>query len=129
MPSYTIYSLSMNKRKRQNPAPLQSRKNPKTRFIKLRFDKTFVMGFQKTVWRWYRQNAPVLPWRKTKNPYYIFVSEVMLQQTQIPRVLVKYPEFLQTYPPTEPLAKALLGGLRWWDIFEKIRGILQARAV
>src|SRR3989344_3884995 len=103
MPSYTIYSLSMNKRKCQN--------------------------FQKTVWRWYRQNAPVLPWRKTKNPYYIFVSEVMLQQTQIPRVLVKYPEFLQTYPPTEPLAKALLGGLRWWDIFEKIRGILQARAV
>ncbi len=82
MPSYTIYSLSMNKRKCQN--------------------------FQKTVWRWYRQNAPVLPWRKTKNPYYIFVSEVMLQQTQIPRVLVKYPEFLRAYSTIEALAKAPL---------------------
>jgi len=64
--------------------------------------------FQKTVWRWYRQNAPVLPWRKTKNPYHIFLSEVMLQQTQIPRVLIKYPQFLKLFPTIKALAKAPL---------------------
>ena len=64
--------------------------------------------FQKTVWQWYHLNAPALPWRKTKNPYHIFVSEVMLQQTQIPRVLIKYPEFLKTFPTIQSLAKSPL---------------------
>lgn len=64
--------------------------------------------FKKTVWQWYRQHAPVLPWRETKNPYHIFVSEIMLQQTQIPRVLKTYPQFLRAFPTTKALAKAPL---------------------
>ncbi|OGZ43964.1 MAG: hypothetical protein A3J55_00845 [Candidatus Ryanbacteria bacterium RIFCSPHIGHO2_02_FULL_45_17b] len=65
-------------------------------------------NFQKIVWQWYRLHTPALPWRNTKNPYHIFVSEVMLQQTQIPRVLVKYPEFLKIFPTIKALAKAPL---------------------
>lgn len=56
-----------------------------------------------------------MPWRKTKNPYKIVVSEVMLQQTQAARVLEKYPEFLGAFPTIEALAKASLAEvLRIW---------------
>ncbi len=65
-------------------------------------------NFKKKIWRWRRQNAPALPWRKTKNPYYIFVSEVMLQQTQIARVLIKYPRFLKAFPAIQSLAASPL---------------------
>jgi len=47
-----------------------------------------------------------LPWRKTKDPYKIWVSEVMLQQTQVDRVLPKYKDFIQTFPTPAALAKA-----------------------
>ncbi|MDD1721700.1 MAG: A/G-specific adenine glycosylase, partial [Euryarchaeota archaeon] len=49
-----------------------------------------------------------LPWRKTNDPYKILVSEVMLQQTQVERVLRKYEQFLQCFPTFEGLAKAPL---------------------
>ncbi|TSC69283.1 MAG: A/G-specific adenine glycosylase [Parcubacteria group bacterium Gr01-1014_70] len=100
----------MNTRKRQSPATLQSRKrkNPETRYVKLRLDKAFVTGFQKRVWEWHQNHASLMPWRKTRNPYHIFVSEVMLQQTQIPRVLVKYQLFLTEFPTVSALSKAPL---------------------
>lgn len=50
-----------------------------------------------------------LPWRKTKNPYRILVSEVMLQQTQVDRVIPKYKSFLKRFPTVQDLAKASLG--------------------
>ncbi|MCK9344816.1 MAG: A/G-specific adenine glycosylase [Candidatus Pacebacteria bacterium] len=57
-----------------------------------------------------------MPWRKTKNPYKILVSEVMLQQTQVSRVLEKYPEFLKAFPAVETLAKAPLSEvLKVWQ--------------
>ena len=46
-----------------------------------------------------------MPWRKTKDPYKILVSEVMLQQTQVARVLPKYKEFMQEFPTLKALAK------------------------
>src|SRR3989344_4201187 len=49
-----------------------------------------------------------LPWRKTRDPYKILVSEVMLQQTQVARVLQKYPQFIRAFPDTQTLAKAPL---------------------
>ena len=54
----------------------------------------------------YRENGRDLPWRKTRNPYEVLVSEIMLQQTQVPRVLEKYPEFLKAFPDFRSLAKA-----------------------
>jgi A/G-specific adenine glycosylase len=55
---------------------------------------------------WYRRHGRDLPWRETRDPYRILVSEVMLQQTQVDRVLPKYHEWLDRYPTFEALAKA-----------------------
>ncbi len=49
-----------------------------------------------------------LPWRNTKNPYHILVSEIMLQQTQVPRVIEKYKIFLKNFPTVVDLARAPL---------------------
>jgi len=53
---------------------------------------------------WYRQNARDLPWRRTRDPYRILVSELMLQQTQVSRVITKYADFLHRFPTLEAVA-------------------------
>src|SRR3982750_4280548 len=55
---------------------------------------------------WYRRHGRDLPWRKTDDPYHILVSEIMLQQTQVDRVLPKYAEWLEKYPSFHALASA-----------------------
>lgn len=55
---------------------------------------------------WYSQNTRDLPWRKTRDPYAILVSEVMLQQTQVARVVPRYLRFLDRWPTVEALAAA-----------------------
>jgi len=62
--------------------------------------------FRRTLLAWYRANGRDLPWRRTDDPYHILVSEVMLQQTQVDRVLPKYQEWLSKYPSLEALARA-----------------------
>lgn len=64
--------------------------------------------FQRKLLKWYALNGRDLPWRKTRDPYRILVSEVMLHQTQVDRVLPKYLEFLTAYPTFEALAQAPL---------------------
>lgn len=61
---------------------------------------------QKIVLTWYKKNKRDLPWRHTRDPYHILVSEVMLQQTQVDRVIFKYQEFLKKFPTTKKLAAA-----------------------
>ena len=56
--------------------------------------------------RWYRENARDLPWRKTDDPYRIWVSEIMLQQTRVAAVLGYYARFLAAFPSVELLAAA-----------------------
>src|SRR3982750_3910939 len=55
---------------------------------------------------WYGRRGRDLPWRKTADPYHILVSEIMLQQTQVDRVLPKYAEWLDKYPSFHVLADA-----------------------
>lgn len=55
---------------------------------------------------WYRQNARVLPWRNTKNPYFIWLSEVILQQTRVDQGLNYYLHFTSKYPTVQDLANA-----------------------
>jgi A/G-specific adenine glycosylase len=55
---------------------------------------------------WYRRHARALPWRDTRNPYAILVSEFMLQQTQVSRVLDYYPRFLARFPTIGSLARS-----------------------
>ncbi|HXE80612.1 MAG TPA: hypothetical protein VNK41_07685 [Vicinamibacterales bacterium] len=62
--------------------------------------------FRRRLLAWYRANGRDLPWRRTSDPYHILVSEVMLQQTQVERVLPKYREWLQKYPTLDALAAA-----------------------
>jgi A/G-specific adenine glycosylase len=56
--------------------------------------------------RWFRANGRDLPWRQTRDPYRILVSELMLQQTQVSRVVPKYAEFLTTFPTLHHVARA-----------------------
>ncbi|MDD5040054.1 MAG: A/G-specific adenine glycosylase [Patescibacteria group bacterium] len=67
-----------------------------------------VQRFQRTVYAYYRRHRRFLPWRTTRNPYHILVSEVMLQQTQVPRVAKKYSEFIHAFPSIRSLANAPL---------------------
>ena len=76
-----------------------------------------ISEFRRTVWKYYNENGRHdLPWRKTKDPYRILVSEVMLQQTQVARVLEKYKQFLKRFPTVRALAKASLADvLKIWS--------------
>lgn len=76
-----------------------------------------IRGFRRAVWKHYRAHGRHdLPWRKTKDPYKILISEVMLQQTQVPRVMEKYKEFLKVFPTVHALASAPLSDvLRIWS--------------
>lgn len=72
--------------------------------------------FRRKVLRWYRGHGRDLPWRRTRDPYAILVSEVMLQQTQVERVTAKYKAFLSRFPTLRALANAPLGDvLRAWS--------------
>src|SRR6476661_2501344 len=62
--------------------------------------------FRQRLLTWYGRNGRDLPWRKTDDPYHILVSEIMLQQTQVDRVLPKYAEWLDKYPSFDALACA-----------------------
>jgi A/G-specific adenine glycosylase len=62
--------------------------------------------FRRRLLGWYRRHGRDLPWRRTRDPYHILVSEVMLQQTQVDRVIPKYHEWLGKYPTLEALAAA-----------------------
>jgi A/G-specific adenine glycosylase len=62
--------------------------------------------FRQRLLAWYRRHGRDLPWRRTSDPYHILVSEVMLQQTQVDRVLPKYAEWLDKYPSMHVLAAA-----------------------
>jgi len=64
--------------------------------------------FRNLIYKNYRENTRILPWRKTRDPYRILVSEIMLQQTQVERVLRKYRLFVKTFPNFSSLAEASL---------------------
>src|SRR4051812_6832135 len=66
--------------------------------------------FRQRLLTWYRRHGRDLPWRKTDDPYHILVSEMMLQQTQVDRVLPKYAEWLAKFPSLHALAGGSAGG-------------------
>ena len=68
--------------------------------------KTELQQLPQPLLAWYRANARVLPWRQTRDPYPIWVSEIMLQQTRVAAVLGYYDHFLAAFPTVEDLANA-----------------------
>jgi A/G-specific adenine glycosylase len=72
--------------------------------------------FSRRLRGWYRTHARDLPWRHTRDPYRVLVSELMLQQTQVSRVLDYYARFLERFPTLEHLAAARPGRvMEAWD--------------
>ena len=72
--------------------------------------------FARKLLAWWARAARDLPWRKTRNPYRVLVSEFMLQQTQVSRVAEYYPRFLSRFPDLETLASAKPRAVREaWD--------------
>src|SRR6185436_13208468 len=75
-----------------------------------------VKNFQRVVTAFYKKNGRDLPWRKTASPYRVLISEIMLQQTQVDRVLPKYRAFLKRFPTLQKLATASLAEVyRTWQ--------------
>jgi A/G-specific adenine glycosylase len=72
--------------------------------------------FRRRLLAWYDRSARDLPWRRTRDPYQVLVSEVMLQQTQVTRVQEYYPQFLERFPNVASLAAAPARAVREaWD--------------
>jgi A/G-specific adenine glycosylase len=69
-------------------------------------DGQTILAFRRRLMRWYRRVGRDLPWRRTRDPYKVLVSEFMLQQTQVSRVAEYYPRFLARYPTVRHLAVA-----------------------
>ena len=80
--------------------------------------------------RWFAEHGRDLPWRATRDPYSILVSEVMLQQTQVARVVPRYLAFLERWPTVETLAAASPGDVirEWQGLGYNRRGLNLHRA-
>jgi A/G-specific adenine glycosylase len=75
-----------------------------------------ILEFQETIWDKGRELFRDMPWREDTRPYYVMVSEIMLQQTQVDRVIPKFEAFIERFPSVEVLAKASLGEvLQMWS--------------
>ena len=70
------------------------------------WDAETIASFRRTLLNWYDNEKRDLPWRRTKNPYHIWISEIMLQQTQVVTVIPYYERFLDWFPTIESLANA-----------------------
>ena len=71
-------------------------------------DTVTVGDFQKKIYEYFHKYGRNLPWRKTRDPYKIVVSEIMLQQTQVSRVIKNYVGFIKSFPDIQSLAQASL---------------------
>lgn len=79
-------------------------------------DNRRICFFRSQVYQYYAKHGRALPWRTTTDPYKILVSEIMLQQTQVDRVVEKYPMFISRFPTVGSLAKARLAAvLKAWQ--------------
>jgi A/G-specific adenine glycosylase len=81
--------------------------------------------FVRRLLRWYRRHRRDLPWRRTRNPYRILVSEIMLQQTQVSRVIPKYREWIRKYPTLDSLAGASVSEVKqsWYPLGHNVRPV------
>lgn len=93
--------------------------------------KITIAAFKKTIWaHYYRAGRGTMPWRHTRDPYAIFISEIMLQQTQAARVEKYYEAFVRRFPTFRALADAKTGDLlkAWQGLGYNRRAIFLKRA-
>jgi len=86
--------------------------------------------FQELIWDYYHKFGRTLPWREITDPYAIFISEVMLQQTQVARVLMQFPLFMTQFPDFATLASAATSDVltRWQGMGYNRRALWLKRA-
>jgi A/G-specific adenine glycosylase len=107
-----------------SPKKNKKRKTPKAGILEIQnIPLSKRRKFQKRLLIWYEECGRDLPWRRTEDPYKILVSEVMLQQTQVDRVIPKFHEFLEKYPTVQDLAEAKPEDVRktWYPLGYNIR--------
>lgn len=94
------------------------------------WEKEKIVAFQQALLDWYDQNKRRLPWRETTDPYKIWVSEIMLQQTQVATVIPYYLNFLQKFPTIQHLAAADPAALeKAWEglgYYSRVRNMKEA---
>ncbi|MEE2991043.1 MAG: A/G-specific adenine glycosylase [Planctomycetota bacterium] len=79
-------------------------------------DAEFKRRFRRQLRRWYKQHARVLPWRSSPTPYRVWISEIMLQQTQVSKVIPYFEHFVERFPDVQSLAAASEQDvLRCWE--------------
>jgi A/G-specific adenine glycosylase len=92
----------VNEKERRNPASS--------------IEEDAIRAFQEQILSWYDTFKRDLPWRDNPNPYHVLVSEIMLQQTQVDRVIPKYHAFLERFPSLRALAEATAADvIREWQ--------------
>jgi A/G-specific adenine glycosylase len=92
--------------RRRDPAPMLRAVMPAPSLHAARRAELTRRHFSHRLRRWFRANGRDLPWRRTRDPYRILVSELMLQQTQVARVLQRYDGFLEQFPTLESVARS-----------------------
>ncbi|TDE67562.1 A/G-specific adenine glycosylase [Streptococcus sp. KCJ4932] len=94
------------------------------------WDDEKIASFRRTLLNWYDNEKRDLPWRRTKNPYFIWISEIMLQQTQVVTVIPYYERFLEWFPTVEDLANApedkLLKAWEGLGYYSRVRNMQKA---
>ncbi len=89
-----------------------------------------IARFQREILAYYKKHGRILPWRNRRNPYRILVSEIMLQQTQVVRVVSKYSEFLKCFPDFQSLAtSSIVSVLKVWRGLGYNRRALALRSI
>lgn len=96
----------------------QGRNQKQDRPLNPRLSPEEVARFRGIIYRHYQAHKRELPWRQTRDPYHLLVSEIMLQQTQVERVLGKYGEFLSRFPDFTTLA-----GAPWPEVLAVWQGL------
>lgn len=79
---------------------------------KINIAKEVKIKFRRNLMHWYKENKRSFPWRNSKDPYQILISEVLLQKTDAPKVLPVYKKFIKKYPTPEILQQAKLPELK-----------------
>ncbi len=109
---------------------MQREKTTESRFG---MDSDAMAGISAALGRWYESSKRDLPWRRTQDPYAIWVSEVMLQQTQVNTVIPYYHRFLDRFPGVVELAAADIGEVyKLWEglgYYSRARHMHQAAGV
>lgn len=96
-------------------------------------DSVLLKKIQTILLRWFEKKGRDLPWRKTRDPYAIWVSEIMLQQTQVATVIPYYQRFLESFPTVDRLAKSDLSKvLKTWEglgYYSRVRNLHRASKI